>query len=233
VVLQLRSRDEVGSADAGWLRARHHFAIGPYGNPAHKPVGNLIVLNDDQIAPHSGFELHHHANVEIVTYVHDGTITHRDDQGNVGTIRAGDVQAMSAGTGIRHSERHDEDSPARLFQMWFRPKASGGAPKWGNKPFPKADRAGRIVLLASGRNAEGALPIRADAEVSGALLLAATETTYTFNRGDVGYLLAATGELEVNGVSVLAREGLVIKNESEIVIKACQNSEILLVVSAG
>ena len=232
-MLQLRSRDEVGSADAEWLRARHHFAIGPYGNPAHKPVGNLFVLNDDEIAPHTGFDLHHHANVEIVTYVHNGTITHRDDQGNVGTVRAGDVQAMSAGTGIRHSERNDEDSPARLFQMWFRPKVSGGVPKWGNKPFPKVDRAGRIVLLASGRNAEGALPIRADAEVSGAMLVAATETTYTFDGADVGYLVAATGELEVNGVSVLAREGLVIKNESAIVIKACQDSEILLVVSAG
>ena len=232
-MFQLRSRDEVASADAGWLRARHHFAIGPYGNPAHKPVGNLIVLNDDEIAPHTGFELHHHANIEIVTYVHDGIITHRDDQGNVGTIRAGDVQAMSAGTGIRHSERNDDDTPARLFQIWLTPKVLGGIPKWGNKPFPKADRAGRIVLLASGRNAEGALPIRADAEVSGAMLLAATETTYTFDRGDVGYLVAATGELEVNGVSVLAREGLVIKNESAIVIKACQDSEIVLVVSAG
>ncbi len=232
-MLQLRSRDEVASADAGWLRARHHFAIGPYGNPAHKPVGNLIVLNDDEIAPHTGFELHHHANIEIVTYVHDGTITHRDDQGNVGTIRAGDVQAMSAGTGIRHSERNDEDSPARLFQIWFTPKVSGGVPKWGNKPFPKADRAGRIVLLASGRNAEGALPIRADAEVSGAMLVAGTETAYTFDRGDTGYLVAATGELEVSGVSVLAGEGLVIKNESAIVIKASQDSEIVLVVSAG
>jgi redox-sensitive bicupin YhaK (pirin superfamily) len=232
-VFQLRSRDEVARADAGWLRARRHFAIGPYGNPAHKPVGNLIVLNDDEIAPHTGFELHHHANVEIVTYVHDGTITHRDDQGNVGTIHAGDVQAMSAGTGIRHSERNDDDSPARLFQMWFRPKVSGGAPKWGNKPFPKADRAGRIVLLASGRNAEGALPIRADAEVNGAMLLAGMETTYAFDRGDVGYLVAATGRLEVSGVPVLAREGLVIRKETAIAIKACEDSEIVLVVSAG
>jgi len=233
VVLQLRSRDEIASADAGWLRARHHFAIGPHGNPVHKSVGNLIVLNDDEIAPHTGFAFHHHANIEIVTYVHDGTITHRDDQGNVGTIRAGDVQAMSAGTGIRHSERSDDDTPARLFQIWLTPKVLGGVPKWGNRPFPKADRAGSIVLLASGRNAEGALPIRADAEVSGAMLLADTETRYTFDRGDVGYLVAATGEVEVNGASVLAREGLVIKNESVIVIKACQDSEIVLVVSAG
>ncbi len=151
-MLQLRSRDEIARADAGWLRARHHFAIGPYGNPAHKPVGNLIVLNDDEIQPHAGFPLHHHANIEIVTYVHDGTITHRDDQGNVGAIHAGDVQAMSAGTGIRHSERNDEDSPARLFQIWLTPKVSGGVPNWGNKPFPKADRAGRIV--ASRRRGE-------------------------------------------------------------------------------
>src|SRR5258708_2705478 len=135
---EVRSRGEVASEDAGWLRARHHFAIGPYGNPAHKPVGNLIVLNDDEIAPHTGFELHHHANIEIVTYVHDGIITHRDDQGNVGTIRAGDVQAMSAGTGIRHSERNDEDSPARLFQMWFRSKVSGGVPKWGISRFRRS-----------------------------------------------------------------------------------------------
>ena len=101
------------------------------------------------------------------------------------------------------------------------------------KPFPKVDRAGRIVLLASGRNAEGAMPIRADAEVSGAMLLAATEATYTCDRGDVGYLVAATGELEVNGVSVLAREGLVIKNESVIAMRACQDSETVLIVSAG
>src|SRR5229473_1866172 len=137
---------------------------------------------------------------------------------------------MSAGAGIRHSERNDDDSPARLFQMWFRPKVSGGVPQWGNKPFPKADRAGRIVLLASGRNAEGALPIRADAEVSGAMLLADTETTYTFDTGDFGNLVAATGRLEVSGVPVLALEGLVIKNEIVIAIKAYQDSEIVLVV---
>ena len=232
-MLQLRSRDEVASADAGWLRARRHFAIRPYGNPAHNPVGNLIVLNDDEIAPHTGFALHHHADIEIVTYVHDGTITHRDDQGNIGTIHAGDVQAMSAGTGISHSERNDEDSPARLFQIWFRPKVSGGVPNWGNKPFPKADRAGRIVPLASGRNADGALPIRADAEVNGAMLLADTETTYTFERGDVGYLVATTGRLEVSAVPVLACEGLVIANETVIAIKAYEYSEIVLVVTAG
>ena len=231
-MLQLKSLGEIASADAGWLRARHHFAIGPYGNAAHKPVGNLIVLNDDEIAPHTGFELHHHANVEIVSYIHDGTLTHRDDQGNVGTVRAGDVQVMSAGTGISHSERNEHDSPVRMFQIWLTPNVSGGAPTWGHRPFPKADRSGSILPLASGRNAKGALPIRADAEVSGAMLLAGTDTTYTFNSGAAGYLVPATGAVEVNTVLVQAREGLVIKNETVILIRAIQDSELVLVVTA-
>jgi len=231
-VLQLKSLNEIASAAAWWLRARHHFAIGPYGNAAHKPVGNLIVLNDDEIAPHSGFELHHHADVEIVSYIHDGTLTHRDDQGNVGTVRAGDVQVMSAGIGISHSERNEGDSPVRMFQIWLRPNLSGGAPTWGHRPFPKADRSGSIVPLASGRNAKGALPIRADAEVSGAMLLAGTDTMYTLNSGDAGYLVPAIGALEINTVLVQAREGLVIKKETVILIRAIQDSELVLVVTA-
>jgi len=231
-VLQLKSLSEIAGVDAGWLTARHHFAIGPYGNAAHKPVGNLIVLNDDEIAPHSGFELHHHADVEIVSYIHDGTLTHRDDQGNVGTIRAGEVQVMSAGTGISHSERNEDDSAVRMFQIWLRPSVSGGVPTWGHRPFPKADRAGSIVPLASGRNAKGALPIRTDAEVSGAMLQAGTYTTYTFNDGDAAYLVPATGSVEINAVRVRAREGLVIKKESVILIRAIQDSELVLVVTA-
>ena len=231
-MLQLKSLSEIAGVDAGWLTARHHFAIGPYGNAAHKSVGNLIVLNDDEIAPHSGFELHHHADVEIVSYIHDGTLTHRDDQGNVGTVRAGDVQVMSAGIGISHSEHNEGDSPVRMFQIWLRPNLSGGAPTWGHRPFPKADRSESIVPLASGRNAKGALPIRAGAEVSGAMLLAGTDTIYTLNRGDAGYLVPATGALEINTVLVQAREGLVIKNETVILIRAIQDSELVLVVSA-
>ena len=231
-MLQLKSLNEIASAAAWWLRARHHFAVGPYGNEAHKPLGNLIVLNDDEIAPHAGFGLHPHANVEIVTYVHDGIITHRDDQGNVGTVRAGDVQVMSAGTGISHSERNEGDSPVQMFQIWLRPNQTGGAPTWEQRPFPKANRAGSIVPLASGRNAKGALPIRADAEVSGAMLLAGTGTTYTFTSGDAGYLVLATGAVEVNRVMVQAREGLVIENETLVSIRAIQDSELVLVVTA-
>jgi redox-sensitive bicupin YhaK (pirin superfamily) len=231
-MLQLRSFEDISSLDAGWLKAKHHFAIGPYGNPAHQAIGNLIVLNDDEIAPHTGFGLHPHQNVEIVSYVREGTVTHRDDQGNIGKTHAGDVQIMSAGSGIRHSEQNEEDVPIRLFQIWLKPSAAGGIPRWGNKPFPRVDRAGVFVPLASGRNADGALPIRTDAEVYGALLRAGTETSYSLGRGDAGYLVPSTGEVEVGGMRVHAREGLVIENEEMVAIKAITDSELVLVVTA-
>ena len=232
-MLKLRAFDEIRGTDAGWLKAKHHFAIGVYGNPAHQPIGNLIVLNDDEIAPHTGFGLHHHADVEIVSYIREGVVTHRDDQGNSGETHAGDVQVMSAGTGIRHSEHNAGDGPIRLFQIWLKPIQPGGEPRWGNKPFPKADRAGTFVPLASGRNALGALPIRADAEVSGAMLNAGTQTIYSFQPGDAAYLVPATGEIEVNGKRIEAREGLVIREESAVTIKALKDSEVVLIVTTA
>ena len=224
---------EISGADAGWLKAKHHFAIGSYGNPAHKPIGNLIVLNDDEIAPHTGFDLHHHADVEIVSYIREGVVTHRDDQGNSGETHAGDVQVISAGTGIRHSEHNEGDSLIRLFQIWLKPTQPGGEPQWGSKPFPKVDRAGAFVSLASGRNAPGALPIRADAEVSGAMLNAGSEITYGFQPGDAAYLVPATGEIQVNGKRIQSREGLVIREEGAITIKALEDSEVVLIVTAA
>ena len=231
-MLYLRSFEDISGLDAGWLQAKHHFAIGQYGNPAHEAVGNLIVLNDDEIAPHTGFGLHRHENIEIVSYLREGTVTHRDDQGNIGKTHAGDVQVMSAGTGIRHSEENEEDVPIRLFQIWLKPSAAGGIPRWGNKPFPKADRAGAFVPLASGRNAEGALSIRTDAEVYGALLLAGAKASFCFRKGDAGYLVPATGEVEVGMVQVGAREGLVIENEKMVAINALRDTELILVVTA-
>jgi redox-sensitive bicupin YhaK (pirin superfamily) len=231
-MLRLKSFDDISGVDAGWLKAKHHFAIGPYGNPAHQAIGNLIVFNDDEIAPRTGFDLHQHENVEIVSYIREGTVTHSDDKGNLGKTHAGDVQVMSAGTGIRHSERNDEDVPIRLFQIWLKPSFVGGIPRWGNKPFPKSDRAGVFVPLASGRNAEGALPIRTDAEVYGALLQAGARTSFSFRKGDAGYLVPATGEVEVGMVQVGAREGLVIENEKMVAINALRDSELILVVTA-
>ena len=231
-MLQLKTFDEIAGVDAGWLKAKHHFAIDGHGNPAHRPLGNLIVLNDDEIAPHRGFGLHPHADVEIVSYIREGVLTHGDDQGNRGQTRAGDVQVMSAGSGIRHSEQNEGDAPVRLFQIWLKPTQSGGPPQWGSKPFPKADRAGVFVPLASGRQAAGALSIRANAEVSGAVLRAGSTTIVRFAGGDAGYLVPATGKVDVNGISVRAREGLVIKDEASIAIKALEDSELVLVTTA-
>ncbi len=134
------------------VKGKHHFAIGRYGNPAHLLIGNLYVFNDDEIAPHSGFGLHHHSNVEVLTYVQNGTVTHEDNEGHRGQIEAGNVQVMSAGTDILHSETNAGDVPLRLFQIWLTPRELGGQPTWSTRPFPKADRAGRFITFASGRS---------------------------------------------------------------------------------
>ncbi len=186
-MIEHRPFDAIGGLDLGWLKAKHHFAIGPYGNPAHRAVGLLYVWNDDEIAPHAGFPLHPHADVEIITYVREGVITHEDDLGNKGYAKAGDVQAMSAGTGIRHSERNDEETPTRIFQIWIKPNHPGGAPRWSARPFPKADRAGRFVPLASGYGSPDALPIRADAEVFGAVLPAGGTARLALEAGHDAY----------------------------------------------
>ena len=148
----------------------------PDGNPANKPLGALVVWNDDEIAPGTGFGLHGHADMEIISYVRDGVVTHRDSIGNVGRTEAGDVQAISAGTGIRHSEHNLGAEPLRLFQIWLRPRVNGGEPYWNTRRFPKHDRANQFVVLASGLPATARLlPIRADARVLGATLRAGTQ----------------------------------------------------------
>jgi redox-sensitive bicupin YhaK (pirin superfamily) len=223
---------DIAGADRGWLKAKHHFAIGPYGNPAHRPIGNLFVLNDDEIAGHSGFPLHHHADVEIISYVRDGVITHEDSLGNKGRTKAGDVQVMSAGTGIRHAEYNEHDSPTRLFQIWLRPRTSGGKPQWGTRTFPRADRSGRFMPLASGYGTPDALPIRAAAEVYGAVVPSGMTATFEFRPGHSGYLVPATGAVRVNGQRVDACEGLIIRDEAAITIEALADTDLVLVVTA-
>jgi redox-sensitive bicupin YhaK (pirin superfamily) len=231
-MIQLKPLKHIAGAKNGWLKARHHFAIGQHGNPAHLRIGSLYVFNDDEIAPHSGFGLHHHANVEIITYVRSGTVTHEDNQGHRGQIEAGNVQVMSAGTGIFHSETNAEDVPARLFQIWLSPRETGGQPNWSTKPFPKADRAGRFVTFASGLSTgEGTLSIRADAEVSGALLDGKSITEYSLDSDNAAYLVPASGSVSVNGVRVEAREGIVIRGERILRIEALVNAEVVLIVT--
>ena len=149
-MIERRPFAELGGANHGWLNAKHHFSFANYYDPARMGWGNLRVWNDDEIAPKAGFPPHPHADMEIITYVRDGAITHEDSMGNTGRTEAGDVQVMSAGSGVRHSEYNQEDETTRIFQIWIQPTTRGGTPSWGAKPFPKAERSGRFVTLASG-----------------------------------------------------------------------------------
>lgn len=232
-MIEHRPFAEIGGTDHGWLKAKHHFAMGQYGNPAHLPVGVLYVWSDDEIAPHSGFPLHRHADVEIITYVREGVITHEDDLGNKGRTEAGNVQVMSAGTGIQHSERNDEDTTTRIFQIWIKPRSPSGVPKWGSMSFPKANRAGRFIALASGDPSSEALPIRADVDVYGAFLLAGTTTEFELGHGRSAYLVPAFGTVVVNGRRVEAREGIALRDERSIQVEALADAELVVVVTGS
>lgn len=230
-MIEHRRLNDIGGSKREWLLAKHHFALGPYGNPAHMPVGNLYVWNDDEITPHSGFPLHRHANVEIVTYVREGVVTHEDSLGNISHIKAGDVQVMSAGTGIRHSERNDGATPARLFQIWLSPLRDGGDPVWGTRPFPKQDRAERFVLLASPTGRDGSLRVGSDADVLGAVLSAGKVTNYELAEGEGAYVVPATGSIDVNGDKLATGEGAAIRGERHLRIAARDDAELVMVVT--
>jgi len=229
-MIEKRPFAELGGADHGWLKARHHFSFADYYNPARTSWGALRVWNDDEIAANSGFPPHPHADMEIITYVREGAITHKDSLGNEGRTEAGDVQVMSAGTGIRHAEYNLEPQTTRIFQIWIQPSRRGGEPTWGARPFPKADRAGRFVTLASGlAGDDDALPIRTDARVAGATLKAGETADYALADGRHAYLVPAVGAVEVNGVRLDARDGAAVRDEPVLRIKALQDSEVVLV----
>jgi redox-sensitive bicupin YhaK (pirin superfamily) len=195
--------------------------------------GNLRVWNDDEIAAGTGFPPHPHADMEIITYVRDGAITHEDSLGNKGRTQAGDVQVMSAGTGIRHAEYNIEPETTRIFQIWIEPTRRGEKPSWGAKPFPKGERAGQFVVLASGFEDDvEALPIRTDARVVGATLKAGETATYPLGATRRGYLVPAKGVVEVNGVRLNARDGAAIANEDALTVTAVNDAEIVLVDAA-
>jgi redox-sensitive bicupin YhaK (pirin superfamily) len=228
-----RPFDKLGGADHGWLKAKHHFSFASYYDPSNMNWGALRVWNDDEIAPNTGFPPHPHSDMEIITYVRDGAITHQDNLGNKGRTVAGDVQVMSAGSGIRHAEYNLEPETTRIFQIWIEPKSFGDAPSWGSKPFPKDDRSGKFVTLASGFPDDvDALPIRTDARVLGATLKAGETTTYALGKTRSGYLVPAVGTVEVNGVRLNARDGAGIKDEDVITVTALEDAELVLVDAA-
>jgi redox-sensitive bicupin YhaK (pirin superfamily) len=226
-----RSFASLGHADHGWLDAHHHFSFADYHDPARMGWGAIRVWNDDSIAPRSGFPPHPHADMEIVTYVRTGAITHQDSMGNKGRTVAGDVQVMSAGTGVRHAEYNLEDETTTIFQIWIQPRARGGAPSWGTRPFPGEARAGQLAVLASGHEEDReALRIRADARLLGGTLKAGERMTHESAPGRHIYLVPATGRITVDGETVEARDGVaLIGGGCPVVITAIEDSEIVMV----
>lgn len=229
-MIEKRSFDSLGHADHGWLNARHHFSFASYYDPDRMGWGAIRVWNDDEIAPNSGFPPHPHKDMEIITYVRKGAITHQDSMGNKGKTGAGDVQVMSAGTGVRHAEYNLEPETTTIFQIWIMPRADGGAPSWGAKPFPKGDRSGKFVTLASGfEGDEDALPIRADARVLGATIKAGESLTHSVGEGRYAYLVPAVGKIEIDGQPFDARDGAALTGGQTVTITAIEDAEIVLV----
>lgn len=228
-MIELRPFATLGAADHGWLDAHHHFSFAEYHDPARTSWGRLRVWNDDTIAPKTGFPPHPHRDMEIVTYVRTGAITHRDSLGNEGRTEAGDVQVMSAGTGIRHSEYNLEDEDTTLFQIWILPDRRGEAPGWGARPFPRDNRSGRFVPLASGMAGDDeALPIRADARILGATVKAGETLSYALGKDRHGYLVPATGRIRIGEVEAAARDGVAITGVDSFTVTAIEDSELVL-----
>jgi redox-sensitive bicupin YhaK (pirin superfamily) len=224
----------LGGFHNDWLNARHHFSFGQYHDPGRMGVGGLRVWNDDEVAPGTGFDPHPHSDMEIITYVREGAITHRDSLGNEGRTEAGDVQVMHAGTGIVHSEYNLEATSTRLFQIWILPSRRGVAPGWASREFPR-DNVGQLTAVADGRpNADGsALPLYADGAVLAGSLKAGQTLRQSLGAGRVGYLVPAKGAVTVNGVSVSTRDGATITGETELAITATEDAEIVMVDVTG
>ncbi|MDH0145069.1 pirin family protein [Stutzerimonas stutzeri] len=231
-MIERRPHAELGHARHGWLNARHHFSFAEYHDAQRMRWGRLRVWNDDSIAPQSGFEPHGHRDMEIITYVRQGAITHEDSLGNRGRTVAGDVQVMSAGSGIVHSEYNLEDEETRIFQIWIHPQQTGLPPTWGTRRFPSGERAGAFVTLASGLPGDDdALPIRAEARLAAATLEQGQSADYQIAEGRRVYLVPASGQIEVNGVTVSAGDGVAVRDEARLTVRALENSEVVLVES--
>jgi redox-sensitive bicupin YhaK (pirin superfamily) len=232
-MIQKRPFESLGGGDHGWLNAHHHFSFAHYHDPARMGWGSIRVWNDDVIAPGTGFPPHPHRDMEIITYVREGAITHRDNLGNVGRTEAGDVQVMSAGSGVTHSEYNLEPGETRIFQIWIEPATRGQPASWGAKPFPRGDRSGRFITLASGfADDADALPIRTPARVLGASVKAGETIDYAVGPGRKAYLVAATGAYTIDGERYEARDGAAIDGDTKLTLTAIEDSELVLVDAA-
>lgn len=221
---------QLGHADHGWLDARHHFSFARYWNPQRVKFGTLRVINDDRVARGAGFAPHPHDNMEIITYVKQGAISHKDSLNNAGRTGAGDVQVMSAGTGVVHSEFNHEDEDTTLYQIWITPNQQGVQPRWEAREFPKEPVKEHLHVLVSGQTehqGSGALFIHQDATIYGGRLKAGTRITQPLKHQ--AYVLASQGTVSINGTRMQQGDGAEITHEPAVEITAVEDAEVLVI----
>lgn len=228
-MLTIRRSHERGQADHGWLQSAHTFSFADYYDPAHMGFGPLRVINDDHIAPGRGFGTHGHRDMEIITYVLEGAVAHKDSMGNGSVIRPGNVQRMSAGTGVMHSEFNPD--PARmthLLQIWIQPDRKGVPPSYEERDFAEAEKRGRLRLVASPNGAEGSVTIHQDARLYAGLFDGAERAEYALEPGRRAWLHVARGSVRVNGASLSGGDAVAVEDETRIVIEGGEAAEVLL-----
>jgi quercetin 2,3-dioxygenase len=233
-MIDVRPFNTLGAFRNEWLNAHHHFSFGGYHDQARMGLGRLRVWNDDEVAPGTGFDPHPHRDMEIVTFIREGAITHRDNLGNEGRTEAGDVQVMHAGTGIVHAEYNLEKTPTKLFQIWIMPDRRGVTPGWSTRAFPRSGQG--LAVLASGRPADAgseALTLNADAAVLAGTLEAGQTVELMIAQGRTAYLVPVNGPVTVNGVTAQARDGVAIQGEPTVTIVATEPTEVVVVEVAG
>jgi len=228
-MIDIRPFEGLGHFKNEWLDTRHHFSFDTYMDRERMGWGPLRVWNDDLIAPGTGFGMHGHHDMEIITYVREGAISHRDNLGNEGRTVAGDVQVMSAGTGIMHAEFNQGREPVLLFQIWIMPNRQGIKPRWETRAFPREARHGKLLALASGREGDGdAIPIQQDAAILGASLAAGERVTYGLEPGRRVYVVPTVAAVTINGIEVPPRAGVAIAAEQMLDITAKAPTELIV-----
>jgi redox-sensitive bicupin YhaK (pirin superfamily) len=228
-MITLRRSNERGHADHGWLQSMHSFSFADYYDPAHMGFGPLRVINEDRVAPGSGFGTHGHRDMEIISYVLDGELAHRDSMGNGSVIRPGDVQRMSAGTGVRHSEyNHAQDRTTHFLQIWIEPNETGIPPSYEEKRYSDADKQDRLLLIASPDGADGSVRIHQDARLYAARLAEGKTLGAMLGTGRLGYLHLIRGSATVNGERLEGGDAARIHEETTLEIRAASDSELLL-----
>jgi hypothetical protein len=228
-MIAVRHREDRGVADFGWLDSRHTFSFGDYHDPRHMGFGPLRVINEDRVEPGRGFDTHGHRDMEIISYVLEGALEHKDSIGTGSVIRPGDVQVMSAGTGIRHSEfNHSKQEPVHFLQIWVLPDRQGITPRYDQKTFPDAEKRGRLRLVGSPDGRDGSIVIHQDAEIYASLLGGGDKVSHALAAGRKGWVQVIRGTVELNGETLRAGDGAGAKDESALTVAALDDAEILL-----